>query len=282
MLTYTLLYGSALRIVSERATKGPTRDLLLEDLSSGDPTRRHKALNALHFLVSSRPQEHIEENSTTISPILPKTRPLGENKALATLCALLPDNVTVALEAGVINRWLAKYPFPCKAEPEKNNVVVYMRIWSADDPLMSSIVGTLATHREGVRQLRRHGLMGSRMEEHKHDIFVPRNEHYEALFPINRNPERDEDSDSDIWMLNGEDTAGAQPWTWERPQMGPTTDQALRRRRREAMVFSEGGGPLDRGNIIEPREYGNFGNRLADDDLDVSAAALMSYPMGPN
>lgn len=44
----------ALRIISERSSKGETRDLLLEDLTSKDKNRRSKALNAMHFLVSNR------------------------------------------------------------------------------------------------------------------------------------------------------------------------------------------------------------------------------------
>lgn len=48
------LPGRALRIISERSTKGSTRDLLLQDLASKHQGRRSKALSAMHFLVSNR------------------------------------------------------------------------------------------------------------------------------------------------------------------------------------------------------------------------------------
>ncbi|WEW58501.1 hypothetical protein PRK78_003969 [Emydomyces testavorans] len=247
------LRAAALRIVSERATKGSTRDLLLEDLSSRDLARRRKALNALHFLVSSRTLEHTEETSTTISPILPKTRPLGENKALATLNVLLPENVLAALEAGVVSRWLAKYPFPCAAQedPKRRRVVPYMKTWSADDPLMSSIIGTLVTHHEGVKQLRKYGLMGSRIEESKSDMYNPTDDQDEFRSYIHPGFGEDDEAESEVWILD-EDAAGTQPWSGRRPQEGTAADQAIRRRRREAIVFSEGGRPLGRDNIIEP------------------------------
>jgi hypothetical protein len=45
----------ALRIISERSTKGETRDLLLDDLAcKDDKIRRGRALTALNFLVSNR------------------------------------------------------------------------------------------------------------------------------------------------------------------------------------------------------------------------------------
>ncbi|CAL5868664.1 uncharacterized protein PFLUO_LOCUS2891 [Penicillium psychrofluorescens] len=48
------LRSAALRIISERSTKGGTRDLLLEDLASKSKPKRARALNALNFLVSNR------------------------------------------------------------------------------------------------------------------------------------------------------------------------------------------------------------------------------------
>lgn len=62
----------------------------------------------------------------------------------------------------------------------------------------------------------------------------------------------DEDGDSDVWMVDGEDTAGSyRGSSSRRPQDGNAEEQALRRRRREAMVLSEGGRPLGRDDIIQ-------------------------------
>ncbi|KAJ5675838.1 hypothetical protein N7462_008735 [Penicillium macrosclerotiorum] len=254
------LRAAALRIISERSTKGETRDLLLDDVACKDKLRQSRALTALHFLVSNRAlsrtsvctrlrdiqtytalisclcnflEEHTEQTSTTISPVLPKTRPLGEKKALQILNVLLPENVPSALEAGIVSRWLCKYPFPCAVtEPSRRqDVVIMMKTWWLDDTVMSSIFGTLTTHPEGIKQLRKHGLMGSMIEENDQD---------------------DDDAESDVWMEDGEDTAGSFPHaSSRRPRQGSAEDQALRRRRREAMVLSEGGRPLGRDDIIQ-------------------------------
>lgn len=62
----------------------------------------------------------------------------------------------------------------------------------------------------------------------------------------------EDDGDSDVWMVDGEDTAGSyRGSSSRRPLDGNTEEQALRRRRREAMVLSEGGRPLGREDIIQ-------------------------------
>ncbi|KAJ9297614.1 hypothetical protein DTO271G3_4389 [Paecilomyces variotii] len=256
------LRAAALRIVAERSTKGSTRELLLKDLVSKDKERREKALTALHFLVSNRAlsrttvssrlkdlptytalidclcnflEEHVEETGTTISPILPKTRPPGERKALSTLNIILPENIHGALQAGIVSRWLSKYPFPCAVadEARRQDVVLLCKSWWGDDTFMCSIINTLASHPDGVKQLRKYGLMGSMMEENDHD---------------------DYDRDSDVWMVGGDDTAGPRGLSGRRLREESEEERALRRRRREAMVFSEGGRPLGNDNIIHPTE----------------------------
>lgn len=69
---YTIIVtnGSrALRIISQRSTKGDTRALLLEDLRSFSDTRRSKALTALHFLVTNRARMQTS-SSPNESPML--------------------------------------------------------------------------------------------------------------------------------------------------------------------------------------------------------------------
>ncbi|KKZ63979.1 hypothetical protein EMCG_01733 [[Emmonsia] crescens] len=284
------LRAASLRIISERSTKGSTRDLLLEDLSSKDPAIRNKALNALYFLVSNRAcnrlkdlptytalvnclcnflAEHKEENNKTVSPILPRTRPQGEKKALNTLDIILRENIPAALEAGVISRWLSKYPFPCATHDESKrvDVVVLTKTWYTDDSVMSSIIRTLSSHQEGVNQLRKYGLMGSRMEEHTRSIYD--DENGGDYDDDGDGDDDDSDSDSDVWMVGGEDTAGLPLWAGgRRRQEGTAEEQALRRRRREAMVFSEGRGPLGRDDIIHPVR-----NR-EDEELDAELEQL--------
>ncbi|QSS58577.1 hypothetical protein I7I51_08004 [Histoplasma capsulatum] len=243
------LRAAALRIISERSTKGSTRDLLLEDLSSKDPTLRNKALNALYFLVSNRSC---------------KTRPQGEKKALNTLDIILRENIPAALEAGVISRWLSKYPFPCTTEDESKriDVVVLTKTWYTDDSVMSSIISTLSSHQEGVSQLRKYGLMGSRIAEHTHSV-------YDDEIGDEYDHDDGSENDSDVWMVGGEETAGLPLWAGgRRRQEGTAEEQELRRQRREAMVFSESGGPLGRDDIIHPVR-----NR-EDEELDAELEQL--------
>lgn len=182
-------------------------------------------------------EEHNEETSTTNSPILPKTRPTGELKALQIMNILLPENISSALEAGIVSRWLSKYPFPCASSEQsrKQDVVILMKTWWSDDAVMSSIFGTLTTHPDGIKQLRKFGLMGSMIEENDHD-----------------DDDDDDDAEGDVWMVDGDETAGSTHQSSSRRlQEGSAEDQALRRRRREAMVLSEGGRPLGRDDIIQ-------------------------------
>ncbi|GFF51119.1 hypothetical protein IFM61606_06741 [Aspergillus udagawae] len=237
------LRAAALRIVAERSTKGSTRDLLLQDLASKNKERRVsrtavcsrlKDLSTYTALVDclcNFLEEHVEETSTTDSPILPKTRPLGEKKALSILNLILQENIPAALEAGVVSRWLSKYPFPCAlTKPSRRqDVVILMKTWWSDDTIMSAIFSTLSSHPDGTKQLRKYGLMGSMMEENDHD---------------------DED-DSDVWMIDGEDTAGSRRLSGRRLRGGTAEEQAVRRRRREAMVLSDGVHPLNNEDIFQ-------------------------------
>lgn len=186
-------------------------------------------------------EEHTERTSTTNSPILPQTRPVGEKKALAILNILLPENIPAALEAGIVNRWICKYPFPCAlAEPSRRqDVAILMKAWWSDDAVMSSIFGTLTSHPDGIIQLHQHGLMSRMFQQNDQG-------------DEDDDDGDDEDADSDVWMVDGEDTAGAYPESSpRRHREGNAEEQALRRRRREAMVLSEGGRPLGRDDIIQ-------------------------------
>ncbi|KAJ5558163.1 hypothetical protein N7535_008379 [Penicillium sp. DV-2018c] len=256
------LRASALRIISERSTRGDTRDLLLRDLASKGKAQQQRALNALNFLVSNHAltrtsivtrladlptftaiidclcnllEDHVENTSTTNSPILPKTRPIGEKHALKILHSLLlPGNIPIALEAGIVSRWLSRYPFPCAmTEPSRRrDVVILMKTWWLDDPAMGTILGMLSGHPDGLKQLRKYELMGSNMiEEKDHD---------------------DDETRSDVWVVAPDQAVGSLGQTpSQRHQEGSAEEQALRRRRREAMVLSDGRRPIGNDDIFQ-------------------------------
>lgn len=177
---------------------------------------------------------------------------------MTTLNYILAPNIPAALEAGVIRRWLAKYPFPCAVNDEfrRRDVFMHMKTLWSDDPVMGSIVNTLASHPEGEKELKKYHLMWGRPEERfTSDFGVP-----QTFATNDEAPDGTEsDTESDIWMVDGDDTAGA-PWTTRRLQERSPEEQALRRRRREAMVFSEGGRPLQRDDIIQPVHVDENGN----------------------
>jgi hypothetical protein len=159
---------------------------------------------------------------------------MGEKKALNILNVLLPENIPGALEAGIISRWLCRYPFPCAiAEPSRRrDVVILMKTWWSDDVVMSSIFSSLSSHPDGIKQLRKHGLMGSMIEENDHDD--------------------EDDGDSDVWMVDADEAGGSFGRTRSRRlQEGSPEEQALRRRRREAMVLNDGGRPIGNDDIIQ-------------------------------
>jgi hypothetical protein len=175
----------------------------------------------------------------------------------------LPGNISTALEAGIVSRWLTNYPFPCAVDKNrKEDVVILMKAWWSDDEIMSNIFEALYRDAEGKRQLRQHGLMASVMEEDEddgeqddeHDDEAD-DEHddeddHEHEYDHNSYDDHDEAADGDVWMVDGEDTAGPIRHISSRVRFS-AADQALRRRRREAMVLSEGGRPLGHEDIIQ-------------------------------
>ncbi len=85
---------------------------------------------------------------------------------------------------------------------------------------MCEVIVRLDNLAEGRKQLRKCGLTGSAIGEN-------------------------DDGEGDIWMMDGEDTAGGEQGLragGRRVREESAEEQALRRRRREAVVFSEGVG----------------------------------------
>jgi hypothetical protein len=111
-----------------------------------------------------------------------------------------------------------------------------MKTWWSDDAVMSSIFSTLSSHPDGIKQLRKYGLMGSMIEENDQD---------------DDDDDDDDDADSDVWMVDADETGGTFGRPARRLQDGTPREQALRRRRREAMVLSDGGRPIGSDDIIQ-------------------------------
>ncbi|KAH0565727.1 hypothetical protein GP486_000891, partial [Trichoglossum hirsutum] len=152
-LSYELRIA-ALKIIFERATReslGP----LLSRVGSKDPQTRNSALQVLKLLSQSIPYQslnnistfraliqalhyHVPPHTTEAGHRPPHLRPPPERNAMYVLARLIPYNVSGALKAGVVTRWLAKYPFG-DTEHEKREAVKALKSWSAQDALLSEI-----------------------------------------------------------------------------------------------------------------------------------------------
>ncbi len=193
------------------------------------------------------------------SPVAPPFRPPQESKMLDLVYRLLcgEPNIDAVISAGLISRWLKVYPFPCKlirsGGGSPDVIALLMNdTWGDDDEIMTAIVVKLTLHQKGVDELRQCGLTRASSAA--------------ALHP-NTFPNYEEPIDNDVVMTGGEDTAGIvipnhtldvadqRPGSsWSRqPPNRQLSNQELqrRRRRREAMVLSDGDEPLTQGNILQ-------------------------------
>jgi hypothetical protein len=244
-----------------------------------------------------------------VSPLLPPNRPADETRLMQILqellrCALneFAEGMSVALQAGVVKRWLKKYPFPCASPSNshlgfnRSDVVSLFRIdsWASDDPLMLRIMVLLGRDPEAMKQLRAIGIRGS--------------DYKEAIFSSGGNTGWSELPSRDILMTNSEDTAGVwstdrirwelansqngamgdellrnelerrgepirpgSSWARQAPERSPE-EQSLRRRNREAIVVADGGTPFTRDNILRRQNSGVGPTPLLERQEDASRA----------
>jgi hypothetical protein len=281
------LRASAVKIIAERSIRDNVRKLLLQDLASNNSARREQALHALWFLLSDSSLKTTPEiaqtfladttsfaalteclvnllplhengppiradNPTASSPLLPHNRPACEIYALFILRELLTDHsTTTALSAGLVSKWLKHYPFPC-ALPEngsrRQDVVELFKGWKDDDPWMTSIMEVLTRSPDALEELRTHGLTGSSYGETEIDTDYLNDYHV----AIGENPD-------DYLPVTPEATRPSSSWSRRFPD--PSSNQAeraVRQRRREAAVYSEGNAPLTQDNIFQ-RQSSNPG-----------------------
>lgn len=235
------------------------------------------------------------------SPLKPARRPAHEASLLIILNHMLRQHVMQrlgrdktssamdhALRAGLVSRWLAKYPFPCSL-PENSKFgfkrsdvarLCERSAWGSDDPLMADIVKEVMTYLPGRREMLDVGLRGvNNYTENvgSSDGWTPR-WHASSYDDDDDGDDDDDDDDEDhdVVMTGGEDTSGAPlertQTEWEdgllpvlssvRPRSVERSqeEEHLRRRHREAIVVADRGTPLRRENILQ-RENSQFGLR---------------------
>ncbi|KAI9778578.1 MAG: hypothetical protein M1839_007971 [Geoglossum umbratile] len=177
-------------------------------------------VQALHY--------HVPPHATEADHRPPHLRTPSERNAMYVLARLIPYNVSEALKAGVVTRWLAKYPFG-DTEHDRREMIRALKTWSAQDMLLSEIVCAIEGHPDGRKQMRMAGLTGSAMGE--------------------------PDSDGDeriIRMVEDTEAILASGLVSRRGLRNASSEERVRRRRRrEAMVLSDGVEPIGSNDIIQ-------------------------------
>lgn len=242
---------AATKFIIDRVGRGSHYNLLMKNITSGSAEKRDKGLTALRFLSTSG-MCSMACNTATYRVLLDvlceflavsgerrhsldtdwKERTQSEKNALFILCSSLRSHVPEALEAGLVTRWLARYPFGGRhaSEREKQKVVNKLIKGLTDDFLMSEIISAINETPAGREQLSKHGILqgGANAMSHE-DIWIEASD------------------DDDYHDLLRDDH--------HLPSMRPEEsheEQALRRRRREAVVVAEAGEPLGQENIFSP------------------------------
>ena len=270
---HILILNRATKIVVERASLGESYNLLLRDLAGKNPGKRDKALTALKLLGKSSkldltcissPTDFIAVHSricnyATFKALIdclcrflanreahPLTeldtnyahRPQAEKAAMQLLIPTCRYKLPEAYRAGMISRWLAKYPFGgfSASEGQKREIIQRLKTGATDDHMMSMLLHAIDSDPEGRKQLRNHGLVGSAIGESPDD-----DNHGEPQV---------------IENLLATEVLG-------RTRGESAEEHALRRRRREAMVLSEGRGPISNDDIIQRDDP------MSDDDLET-------------
>ena len=214
---------------------------------------RHRTYRAIvDCLCDLLPDAQAAENKSAF-----RTQP--ERDALYVLHIILGFDVTTALEAGVIRRWLGQYPFGgTDASKDKRKEIVLeildSRSYYEDSDFGRSMRGVLfCTSRchSPRKEMVEHGLLDvPKGYENTVSIELPCREHW---------PETDHVQDD--WDISENLIRSYSHTNWarrsvpggtsNRPREESFEEQALRRRRREAMVLGEAGRPIERADIIE-------------------------------
>lgn len=133
---------------------------------------------------------------------------------------LLQYDIREATNAGVMNPWILFYPFGgSTAAEDKNKSIQRLMTWEYDDYIMFVIIKAFLGY-ERTRAC---------LEKYK---YIDKQAYPEIEF---------------VHYQNDSSTH-----TTHRVREESVEEQALRRRRREAMVLGESGRPIERADIIEP------------------------------
>ncbi|KAL8999688.1 MAG: hypothetical protein Q9169_001505 [Polycauliona sp. 2 TL-2023] len=255
--------------------------MLLRDLRSDNDERRDRATTIIRYLYHA---DCFDEYKSTIfrslvkclSNLLPLSsrfetalaegedihRTETERNALLLMYFFLQRfGVQPAIDYEILSLWLQKYPFGGDLETrypgDKNSQLAakHRRIsWLGSrhacdhDPAMFGVLSLILSNDWAEETLLRHGAFDAA------GTFFG---HYNSLSDNNGPRDSDEERFSELWYEVQETTNAPELGLGPMMRRGPRIredsieEQALRRRRREAMVLGEMGRPIESDNIIQ-------------------------------
>ncbi|KAI1105209.1 hypothetical protein F4804DRAFT_304691 [Jackrogersella minutella] len=236
-VVYQLLWGITREDYDERmealralATAMEDKEAFQEPLSALNNPKGYSALvRSLELCLHDKPHEKLDD------PLYDEyyLRDIGERRCLMLIAQMIHRYGTTKLvEAGLVERWVAKQPWGDSDEERQNNFGMYM---DRRKNRISDICFHLSTTKVGRKALCKAKLMNKLMKKRN------RSDYIKVVLEISMTNEDDHDETSRAELV---------------PRVNDQTDeeQRLRRRHREAMVLNDGTHSLGRGDIIE-REH---------------------------
>ena len=194
----------------------------------------------------------------------------AEADALWIMQQLLEINVGLALWAGLISKWLSKYPLQTKWPDKEKQQIIHDMIhdFEYDDDyerFFCCILREVSQYKIARREMKKHGIgdpgpfdVGSNFADDSR--WMARRAEPPTSF-LGRADDMGLESDEEGVIIIEERRSNSPPpylnmalVEERRRGMESIEEQHLRRRRREAMVYAENGRPVQREDIIE-REY---------------------------
>ena len=219
---------------------------------------RHSTYKAIvDCLCNLLPDAQAAENKSAF-----RTQP--ERDALYVLHIIIGFDVTTALEAGVIRRWLGQYPFGgTDASNDKKKKIVTeildsMSYYEDSDfgRSMRAVLFCTSKCHSPRKEMVKHGLLDV---PKGHEATVSTELPCREQWPGTDHVQEDWDMSENLLRVYSHTDWTRTDWahrsvpggTSNRPREESFEEQALRRRRREAMVLGEAGRPIERADIIE-------------------------------
>ncbi|KAL8927662.1 MAG: hypothetical protein Q9172_001291 [Xanthocarpia lactea] len=262
----------------ERASKSSSRRMLLGDLRSKDHERRSKAITSIKYLYQSVPEcfdpyKNIVVQSVVdcLSNLLPLSyqfetarmegkeihRTETERDAMELMYLFLQRfGVQVALECNILSLWLERYPFGGDLEipypgdkhsqlAAKHKIINGLSLSPKHDPAMWRILSVILREAAAPKTVFMKLVNGCSSGS------------CSCSKDQDGEPDENEQDFSEIWYkIHGNANApdqglGPMMRGGNRVRDESIEEQALRRRRREAMVLGEMGRPIEREDIIQ-------------------------------